>query len=626
MKVATATFPIAIGNPSKNIEEILKLAKQAEEDRISICVFPELSVTGYTCGDLFFQTHLLNETERAIEHFRRKTQSYWGIYILGIPFLFQNQLYNCAIVLQSGKILGIVPKQAIPNYNEFYEKRYFISGKGIHREQVRYANCDTIFDAYMLFESDSYRFGVEICEDLWTNISPSNVLTLKGADIICNLSASDEVIGKDAFRRTLVQAQSGKCICAYLYVSAGMSESTSDLVFSGHQIIAVNGSVIKETKWKEGNLICADLDVERLQNDRRKMHSCVESLIPLPEVTTVPFVQDLEEVLRPVSGSAFPFVPPEDEMEERCAEILKIQATGLATRMKKSGIHKAVIGISGGLDSTLALLVTVQAMKENGYPMKNIIGITMPGFGTTNRTKGNSLLLMEKLGITSRTIPIVDACLQHYKDIGHDPEVEDVTFENGQARERTQILMDIANQENALVIGTGDLSELALGWCTYNGDHMSNYAVNIGVPKTLVKYLVRAKEKEYEGEEVGKILHDILDTPVSPELLRPDKNGEIKQKTEESVGSYDLNDFFLYHMIRNNYAPKKIFQLAELVFHDRFTSEEIKESLNRFYKRFFTQQFKRNALPDGPKVGSVALSPRGDWRMPSDGDFGSFQL
>ena len=356
----------------------------------------------------------------------------------------------------------------------------------------------------MLFESDSYRFGVEICEDLWTNISPSNVLTLKGADIICNLSASDEVIGKDAFRRTLVQAQSGKCICTYLYVSAGMSESTSDLVFSGHQIIAVNGSVIKEEKWKEGNLICADLDVERLQNDRRKMHSCVESLIPLPEVTTVPFVQDLEEVLRPVSGSAFPFVPPEDEMEERCAEILKIQATGLATRMKKSGIHKAVIGISGGLDSTLALLVTVQAMKENGYPMGNIIGITMPGFGTTNRTKGNSLLLMEKLGITSRTIPIVDACLQHYKDIGHDPEVEDVTFENGQARERTQILMDIANQENALVIGTGDLSELALGWCTYNGDHMSNYAVNIGVPKTLVKYLVRAKEKEYEGEEVER--------------------------------------------------------------------------------------------------------------------------
>lgn len=629
MKVGTACPKLSIGNITYNMSQIKGLIKRATKEGVKVLTFPELCVTGYTCGDLFYQRHLLEKAETEILKLLLETKNNDILYVIGTPILKENQLFNCAVVCFKGEILGIVPKTFIPNYNEFYEKRYFQSGKNIKNESISYCGKEVNISTQLLFKEKETDLilGVEICEDLWANIAPSNYMTLHGANVICNLSASNETISKKEYRRDLVKMQSARCICSYLYSSAGEEESTSDLVFSGHQIIASNGSLLAESIFEVDSLLISNIDIELLINDRIKMNTYMEnnSDINFKEIEFI-FDSCEETYIKP---KRLPFVPSDNSLRiQRCQDIINLQATGLKQRLLKTKIPKAVIGISGGLDSTLALLVTIEAFKKANLPLENIIGITMPGFGTTNRTKNNSIELMNEFGLTTRTISIKEACIQHYADINHDINIQDVTYENAQARERTQILMDIANQEQGLVIGTGDLSELALGWCTFNGDHMSNYAVNASIPKTLVKHLVLTKAMEYEEqgkEKIAHILKDIVNTPVSPELLPPDKETDnIVQKTEEKIGSYEMNDFFLYHFIRYNETPEKILELAKIAFCDSFSEEELKTGLNNFYKRFFTQQFKRNALPDGPKVGSISLSPRGDWRMPSDANFANF--
>lgn len=629
MRVGTACPKLSIGNISYNIEQINQLIKRAIKEEIKVLTFPELCVTGYTCGDLFYQRHLLSTTEMEILKLLLKTKNYDILFIIGAPIMKDNQLFNCAIICFKGEILGIVPKTFIPNYNEFYEKRYFQPSNSLLNNEIHFCGRNVKISKNLLFKEreTELNLGVEICEDLWANIAPSNYMTLNGANVICNLSASNETISKKEYRKDLVRMQSARCICSYIYSSAGEEESTSDLVFSGHQIIANNGSVLNEKIFEMDSIIYSDIDIELLINDRMKMNTYMGNKTNM-QFEEIEFTFDsCKETL--MTPKKLPFVPIDSHLRsKRCQDIINIQATGLKQRLLKTGISKAVIGISGGLDSTLALLVTIEAFKKANLPIENIIGITMPGFGTTKRTKNNSIELMKEFGLSIKNISIKEACIQHYADINHDINIQDVTYENAQARERTQILMDIANQEHGLVIGTGDLSELALGWCTYNGDHMSNYSVNTSIPKTLVKHLVMTKAIEYEEEgslKISKILKDIIDTPVSPELLPPDKETDtIIQKTEESIGSYEMNDFFLYHFIRYNESPEKILALAKLVFSDTFSEEELKKGLNNFYKRFFTQQFKRNALPDGPKVGSISLSPRGDWRMPSDASFAEF--
>lgn len=626
MRVAAAVPTIKVADPMYNVNEIAKMINSAyKTKKTKIILFPELCVTGYTCGDLFNQKTLIKGAEDALRKLLNETKGLNILIAVGMPVKADNKLFNCAVLFIGGKILGVVPKVFVPNYNEFYEQRWFASSEAILSNKVTLCGQEVPFNENLLFKDSlsNLCIGIDICEDLWVNIPPSSYHTLYGANLILNLSASNETVGKPDYRRDIVKVQSSKCLTGYVFTSAGQTESTTDVVFSGHSIIAEDGVILNEDRFSmDSNIIYGDIDLERIMNDRYKINTFMakHEKLNYEYVNFELGYSENEELEREVYKS--PFVPSNlFEREKRSKEILTIQSTGLYQRLNKIGAKRAVIGISGGLDSTLALLVTVEAFKKLKLPMENIVAITMPGFGTTSRTYNNALVLMKELGVTIREISIKEACIQHFKDIGHNIEKHDVTYENSQARERTQILMDVANMENGIVVGTGDLSELALGWATYNGDHMSMYGVNASIPKTLVRYLVKWYAEEETTGDIQKALLDVCDTPVSPELLPPDKEGNIAQFTEKSVGSYELNDFFLYHMIRHNYEPAKIYFLAKIAFKGEYTDEVILETLKKFYKRFFTQQFKRSCLPDGVKVGSVALSPRGDWKMPSDASY-----
>lgn len=622
IRVGAAVPELKVANPKFNVEEMCLLMDDAVKKEIGVLVFPELSITGYTCADLFMQDCLLKEALIGLEKIKEKTKKVPLVVIVGAPLKMGNQLYNCAVLLQNGHILGVVPKTYIPNYNEFYEKRWFASSEDLLETEITLFGETVPIGTDLLFEDQELKeatIGVEICEDLWSIVPPSTDLALNGATLLFNLSSSNEIIGKYEYRKNLVKNHSAKLISGYIYTSSGVNESTTDVVFSGEAMISENGSILKENErfQFESNMIYQDIDVLKLHNMRIKDISYM-GIKPRKGGRRIQVqIPDTKTLERKISKN--PFVPSNLEYRnERCSEIFRIQASGLAKRLHHIGCKKTVIGISGGLDSTLAFLVITEAYRMLGISYDNIIAVTMPGFGTTSRTLNNSISLMEKYGVTIREIPIVDASLLHMKDIGHDKDVHDVTYENVQARERTQILMDIANREGGLVIGTGDLSELALGWCTYNGDHMSMYAVNTSIPKTLVKYLVRYVADT--NPDVKQVLYDILDTPISPELLPPTKDGKIKQKTEDKIGPYELHDFFLYHFFRYGAEPKKILFMANQVFDGEYSLDEIKKWLIVFLKRFFSQQFKRSCLPDGPKVGTISLSPRGDLRMPSDAD------
>lgn len=625
VRVGAVVPKLKVADTEFNCNEIIKQIEVASNNKIQIVVFPELCVTGYTCQDLFEQDTLLEEAEKALNKILDYTNNLDIICIIGMPIKAENQLFNTAVVIQKGKILGIVPKTFIPNYREFYEKRWFASSKNANKKEIEILGQKVPFGIDLLFkdkENNEICFGIEVCEDIWAVEPPSNKLALLGANIIFNLSASNEVIGKKEYRRELVKMQSAKTISGYVYCSSGVNESTSDVVFSGESMIFENGSCLTNNQRFdfESNMIFTEIDTKRLANDRRKNISFMGNPVDLEyREIKINIPDNIEDLTREYSKT--PFVPEDKKkISEICEEILNIQSYGLAKRLLHTNINKTVIGISGGLDSTLAFLVIIKAYEILNLPKENIIAITMPGFGTTSRTHNNSMKLINEHGATFREINITKSSLQHFEDIGHDKNIKDVTYENAQARERTKILMDIANKENGLVVGTGDLSELALGWCTYNGDHMSMYAVNASIPKTLVKYIIKWVA-DNSKEECKNIINDILDTPISPELLPPDENGNIEQKTEEQVGPYILHDFFLYHFLRYGAEPKKIYILACKTFKNDFKKEEIKHWLQVFIKRFFTQQFKRNCMPDGPKVGTVSLSPRGDLRMPSDASY-----
>ena len=622
-KVAAVTFPIVLGDVFENARRICDYIKRAEKEHVQLLVFPELSLTGYTCGDMFLRKELSEQTEYALRDIKTATSGNRVLVCVGMPVEDHGKLFNCAVYIQSGEIKGVVPKTYIPNYGEFYEKRWFVSATCRTSNTICLLGDTVPFSEKLLLRGESdVVIATEICEDLWVDSPPSGLLSRAGATIIVNPSASNDLIGKRKYRRDLVKMQSGRCRAGYVYASSGAGESSTDLVFSGHCMIAENGKILAETTdiMQDEAMIVNVIDIEKCVNDRRKYNSDV--WVNVPDIVTnrifvSGFPYDLPDKVEP-----YPFVPKnKEERKQRCTEILNLQAKGLMQRIKATGLENAVIGISGGLDSTLALLVTCIAFDTLGISRKHIYTFTMPGFGTTNKTKGLADELMEHLGTTYASIDIKAACTQHLKDIGHPLNVYDVTYENVQARERTQILFDKANMLNALVIGTGDLSELALGWCTYNGDHMSNYAVNVGVPKTLVKYLVDTYADIYAEDNGTRstkgILKDIVDLPISPELLPTDKNGNMVQKTEESIGKYDLHDFFLYHYLRNGFGKEKILELAKIAF-PKVKKEEIANTLDIFYHRFRTQQFKRSCIPDGPKVGSVSLSPRGDLRLPSD--------
>ena len=689
VRVAAAVPVVSIANPRKNAEKICGLMDKAEKRQVSIVTFPELSVTGYTCADLFGQEMLIAEAENAVAEIAAYSVGKNVTAVVGAPVGLDGRLYNCAVVIKAGKICGIVPKTYLPNYNEFYECRWFSSGSRFIKNPVEftYAGQRVTMGTNSIFSVGKASFAIEICEDLWAPVAPSSFHSVAGALITLNLSASNEIIGKDSYRKQLVTLQSAKTYSAYIYCSAGYGESTQDLVYSGAALIAENGSLLAENGLfqTEDSIIVADIDCEKLETLRRKS-STYETIfsdgeiccggqykhIAIGDTAPTDFSKDL---LHPVE--AHPFIPKstEKELDARCRSIIDIQVTGLVTRLNHIACKSAVVGISGGLDSTLALIVTVMAFDKAGLDRKNITGITMPGYGTTDRTYRNAIELMSRLGISIREIPIAGACDRHFADIGHDKNIHDTTYENSQARERTQILMDVANQVGGIVIGTGDLSELALGWATYNGDHISMYGVNASIPKTLVRYLVKwaagqsldttcsiqntagctrdtavstgdtdgsigsatVSTGDADGSigsatvstgfhTVKEILLDIVDTPVSPELLPADKDGAISQVTEDLVGPYELHDFFLYNFFRFGFRPAKIQFLAEKAFHGSYDSDTINKWLKMFIRRFFTQQFKRSCLPDGPKVGSISLSPRGDWRMPSDTAPGIFNL
>ncbi len=624
VKVAAACPLTRVGDTKYNLDNIVTCIEEAAEKNTKFIVFPELCITSYTCSDLFLNNTLLNNSNQAIKELLDKTKTIDMLIAIGAPLKFNNVLYNCAYIIFKGRILGIVPKSYLPNYSEFYEKRWFTEGIGIVNEMVSLPFQDSIpFGTNLIFSSEHFNFGFEICEDLWVTIPPSSYLSLMGADIIGNLSASNELVSKMEYRRSLINNQSARCMSAYVYSSAGVYESTTDLLFSGHLLISENGGILCENErfQRKNEVIYSFIDVFKLRSERLKNISFRDNLRYIPYTPKfINFTYDdtsIKDFDRYINKH--PFVPSNvDEIEIRSKEIFNIQSSALAKRFEHTKSKKAVVGISGGLDSTLALLVIVKTFKLLNYPLENIITITMPGFGTTDRTYTNALDLCKELGTDLREVNIVKAALQHFEDIGHDKDIHDVTYENVQARERTQILMDVANKEGGLLIGTGDLSELALGWCTYNGDHMSMYSVNPSIPKTLVRYLVKYVAEKESTEAVKRTLLDILDTPVSPELLPKDAKGEIAQKTEDIVGPYELHDFFLYHFIKHGSSKDRIFFLAINAFKDEYSEEEIKKWLDKFFYRFFTQQFKRSALPDGPKVGSISLSPRGDWRMPSD--------
>lgn len=626
MRVAAASLKLKVANPSYNKEEIKNAIDKALEKNVRLLVTPELSVTGYTCADLFFTKSLQEAANNAFKEIVEYTKGKNICVILGMPVPFFNSLYNCAVVVSNGEVNGIVPKENIANYNEFYEKRWFASGKQFESVQpINLCGYDTQIGSQIFDFGNGAVLGIEICEDLWTACPPSSKMCQHGANIIANLSASDEYVAKANYRKSLISNQSARCISAYIYTSSGVHESTTDLVFSGATVIAENGAIVAEGKrFERDNVITiADIDIEKL-NTQRHSNMTFENLSSEIGYSVINNIDNTDNDLDYRFVNPHPFVPSnKDEMRERCEEIFAIQSSGLAKRLEHVGSKGCVIGISGGLDSTLALLVAVEAMKLIGKPASDIIGITMPGFGTTDRTYNNAIDLMKSLGVTIKEISIKDACIQHMKDIEHDESIHDITYENTQARERTQILFDMANKHNCLLVGTGDLSELAMGWCTYNGDHMSMYAVNCSVPKTLVRYLVDYVAS-ISDEKTKEILLDVLDTPVSPELLPPDKNGKIAQKTEDNIGPYELHDFFLYNFVRFGFTKEKLQKLAEKAFEGKYDSEVIAKWLNVFMKRFFISQFKRSCIPDGPKVGSVSLSPRGDWRMPSDASFEDF--
>lgn len=622
VRIAAAVPTVKVADCKYNAAETERLIKEADSKRVRIVVFPELGITGYTCGDLFAQQLLLRSAEDALSSLLRNTATLDIIAIVGMPVESGGSLLNAAVVIQHGRILGIVPKTYLPNYKEFYEKRWFASAMQV-AQTTNATLCGTTvpMQAGMLFRTPETTFAIEICEDLWAPIPPASVAALNGAEVIFNLSADDESTSKFAYLKELVSQQSSRNICGYAFSSCGFGESTTDVVFAGNAMLYEAGVKIAESKRfsLDSQLIISEIDTEKIRGDRRVNTTFAESRGIYASAETIvvdtdPVAPTPTELTRKIP--ARPFIP--DALDERCNEIVDIQTAGLVQRLAHTKARTAVIGISGGLDSTLALLVTVRAFDKLQLPRTGIIGITMPGFGTTDRTHDNAVELMRLLGVTIREISIKAACIQHFKDIGQNPDTHDVTYENSQARERTQLLMDIANKETGMVIGTGDLSELALGWATYNGDHMSMYGINAGVPKTLVRHLVRWHASHESNAKAKAVLLDIIDTPISPELIPADSNGEISQKTEDLVGPYDLHDFFLYNMLRNGFAPAKLYYLACIAFKGEFSPETIKHWLTTFCRRFFAQQFKRSCLPDGPKVGSIAISPRGDWRMPSD--------
>ena len=623
VKVAAAVPLVQVADCFYNIEKIEGLMRQASEKGVQIIAFPELSVTGYTCLDLFAQQTLLDGAEEALLQLVSNTADLDILTIVGVPLRTENRLINAAVVFQKGAIRGVVPKTYLPNYKEFQEQRWFTSVTELRESTISIGEEEYPMGSHLLFRSGRLTAGIEICEDLWVPVPPSSLLTMEGANIIFNLSASNELIGKHAYLRSLICQQSARCMAGYVYASSGFGESSTDLVFAGNGIIAENGNLLAESPrfTMEEQLVISEIDIETLQNDRQVNTSFMygTSGLPKEKAQVVDFqvrIPDGFSLTRPVDPH--PFTPSGEALKERCEEIFHIQVAGLAKRLVHAHAQTAVVGISGGLDSTLALLVTVMTFDALKMPRGQIIGITMPGFGTTDRTYTNACDLIRSLGVTLKEIPIKEACLQHFRDIDHDPSVHDVTYENSQARERTQLLMDVANQKNGLVIGTGDLSELALGWATYNGDHMSMYGVNGSIPKTLVKYLVEWVANHKVDDASRLTLLDIVDTPISPELIPADENGNIKQKTEDLVGPYELHDFFLYHFLRFGSYPSKIYFLAQKAFAGIYDNATVKKWLYTFFRRFFQQQFKRSCLPDGPKVGSVSLSPRGDWRMPSD--------
>lgn len=628
IKVAAAIPSVKVADCSYNVQQIESLIAMAEGKGVEVIVFPELCITGYTCQDLFKQTLLLEQAETSVLMLLDFTRKLDIISIVGVPVVVGDLLLNCAAVIQKGDLLGLVPKTYLPNYSEFYEKRWFASSQDLQPSEIRFAgNKIVVTPQPTLFRTcDGAMFGVEICEDVWAPVPPSCNLALSGADIIFNLSASDELIGKHDYLKGLLAQQSARMISGYVYSGCGFGESTQDVVYGGNAIAYENGQLLAESERfaLDSQLVITQIDVEKIRNERRTNSTYINAqrghdsrIVNAHTVMPRDF-----ELIRDVDPH--PFIPKTNDMEKSCDEIFSIQVAGLAKRLVHTGCKTVVVGISGGLDSTLALLVCVRTFDKLQLSRKDIVGVTMPGFGTTDRTYNNAVNLMKSLGITLREISIADAVKQHFNDIGHDINVHDVTYENSQARERTQILMDLSNQLGALVIGTGDLSELALGWATYNGDHMSMYGVNAGVPKTLIKYLVKFVAMSEDSDETRSILLDIIDTPISPELIPADEAGNITQKTEDLVGPYELHDFFLYHIIRFGYRPSKIFMLARKAFDGSnpeapfYDDETIKKWLTIFLRRFFNQQFKRSCLPDGPKVGSVSLSPRGDWRMPSD--------
>ena len=630
VKVAAAVPAVKVADVEYNVQQIESLIAQAEGRGVEIMVLPELCLTGYSCQDLFKQQALIDRAEQGVMVLLDFTRKLDIITVVGLPVVINSLLYNCAAVIQSGSLLGIIPKTYLPNYGEFYEKRWFASAQDLNPTDIYFAGSPVHVtpEPQLFVTADGVKFGAEICEDVWAPIPPSNSLALAGADIIVNLSASDELIGKHNYLKSLLAQQSARTISGYVYASSGFGESSQDTVYGGNAMIFENGLLVMEgSRFSfQPQLQVNQIDVEKLRAERRVNTTFINAQrhAHAKEIVCKAVAPKEFEMLREIDPH--PFIPKSENMADSCEEILNIQVAGLAKRLYHINADKAVIGISGGLDSTLALLVTVKAFDKLGLDRKGVIGITMPGFGTTDRTYNNAMKLMQTLGVTIREISIAKAVTQHFEDIGHNPKQHDTTYENAQARERTQILMDVANKENAIVVGTGDLSELALGWATYNGDHMSMYGVNAGVPKTLIRYLV----SYVAGEMATETLLDIVDTPISPELIPADENGQIKQKTEDLVGPYELHDFFIYYFMRYGFSPSKIYLLAKKAFCSPspvegrgalYDEETIKKWLKVFCCRFFTQQFKRSCMPDGPKVGSVSLSPRGDWRMPSDASY-----
>ena len=628
--VASAIPSVRVADCDYNLSAIESIVDEAVAKGVGILAFPELCITGYTCQDLFLQDFLIDKAEDSVRKLMDYTVSKDIILVVGVPVRTNGMLLNCAAVLQKGTIVGMVVKKFLPNYNEFYEKRWFSSSNDITDDiNLEYAGENVRLSARQpLFQThDGVVFGVELCEDLWSPLPPSTEMTLAGADIIVNLSASDELIGKHEYLLSLVSQQSARLICGYVYSGCGFGESTQDVVYGGNALIFENGAMLaaSERFITSPQLVVSQIDVERIRGERRRNTSFAHAMHGM----SLPIVKCKPSEPKQIHTSSFirkidrhPFIPHTNDMTKSCNEIFNIQVAGLAKRLVHTNCHTVVVGVSGGLDSTLALLVCTRTFDKIGYDRKGIVGVTMPGFGTTDRTYNNAISLMRELGVTIKEINISDSVIQHFKDIGHDASIHDVTYENCQARERTQILMDLSNKLGGMVVGTGDLSELALGWATYNGDHMSMYGVNVSIPKTLIRHLVGYVANNEVGGKAHETLMDIIDTPISPELIPADDNGEIKQKTEDLVGPYELHDFFIFYTLRYGFSPKKVYFLCRQAFDgDEYSNDTIKHCLKVFYRRFFTQQFKRSCLPDGPKVGSVSLSPRGDWRMPSDASY-----